>query len=101
MELRSFLKRKWLTLSLLFYSAVMYAQGNSAIGTATQEISSYGTDIGNLTMAIGGIVGLIGAIRVYIKWQNGDQDVTKSIMGWGGAMIFLVVSGAIVKAFFP
>ena len=81
-----------------FYEAK--AQGAAGIDQASSELATYIDPIGNMMMVIGGIVGLIGAIRVYIKWNNGDQDVQKSIMGWAGACIFLVVSGAIVKAFF-
>ena len=51
-------------------------------------------------MVIGGIVGLVGAIRVFSKWQNGDQDVTKSLMAWLGSCVFLVVGALVVKAFF-
>ena len=40
------------------------------------------------------------AVRVYLKWNSGDQDVQKAVMGWMGSCIFLVVSGVVVKAFF-
>jgi hypothetical protein len=38
--------------------------------------------------------------RVYNKWTNGDQDVNKEILGYGGAMIFLIVVPEFVTAFF-
>ena len=46
------------------------------------------------------IVGIVGAIRVYSKWNSGDQDINKELMGWGGSCVFLVVSAVIIKAFF-
>ena len=42
----------------------------------------------------------IGGLRVYNKWTNGDQDVNKEILGYGGAMIFLIVVPEFVTAFF-
>ena len=53
-----------------------------------------------MMMILGGLVGLVGAVRVYLKWNSGDQDVQKAVMGWMGSCIFLVVSGVVVKAFF-
>jgi hypothetical protein len=51
-------------------------------------------------LVIGGIVGIVGAIRVYSKWNSGDQDINKELMGWGGSCVFLVVSAVVIKAFF-
>lgn len=79
---------------------VMYGQGKKGIDAAASELTTYIDPVGNLIMIIGAIVGLVGAIRVYLKWNSGDQDVQKAVMGWVGACIFLIVSGIIVKAFF-
>ena len=54
----------------------------------------------DLIIAIGAVVGLIGGVRVYIKWQSGDQDTQKAIMGWFGACLFLILVGVVIKAFF-
>ena len=78
----------------------MLAQGNNPIDKVTGSLSDYPRAVQDLMFIIGGIVGLIGAIRVYIKWQNGDQDVQKALVGWAGALIFLIVAGLAVKAFF-
>jgi hypothetical protein len=37
---------------------------------------------------------------VYSKWNSGDQDINKELMGWGGSCVFLVVSSLVIKAFF-
>ncbi len=78
----------------------IFAQGAQGIDAASSELATYIDPIGNMIMIIGGIVGLIGGIRVYVKWNNGDQDVQKSLMGWMGSCIFLVVMGIVVRAFF-
>ena len=97
-------KRTWLLLmfALVMATEFVFAGGGGAAGisAAEREILSYIRPIGQLMMAIGAVIGLVGAIRVYIKWNNGDQDVQKHLMGWLGACIFLVVSGAVISAFF-
>lgn len=84
----------------LFLVHKTFAQGAAGIDAASSELATYMDPLGNMMMVLGGIVGLVGAIRVYMKWNSGDQDVQKSLMGWMGSCIFLVVSGVIVKAFF-
>ena len=83
---------------LSFYNLI--AQSSAGIDQATAEVSSYVDPVSNLIIAIGAVVGLIGGVRVYIKWQSGDQDTQKAIMGWFGACLFLILVGVVIKAFF-
>ena len=76
------------------------AQSSAGIDQAASEVSSYIDPVANLIIAIGAVVGLIGGVRVYIKWQSGDQDTQKAIMGWFGACLFLVLVGVVIRAFF-
>lgn len=73
---------------------------NAGIGQAAQDVRATFATVSTLMLAIGGVVGLVGAVRIYIKWNNGDQDVTKSIIAWAGAALFLVVSGTILSLIF-
>jgi uncharacterized membrane protein len=84
---------------LLLASGTTFAQSNG-IDAAGSELSTYIDPIGNLIIIIGAIVGLIGGVRVFIKWNNGDQDTNKAIMSWFGSCIFLVLVGVIITAFF-
>lgn len=98
-------KKATLFFGALAISFSSIAQGtpggfNSGISQATQEFTGTFGMIQTLMFIIGGIIGLIGAIRIYIKWNNGDQDVTKAIIAWAGAALFLVVSGAVLGAVF-
>lgn len=87
--------------AILVFSAIrIMAQSSSGIDQATAEVSSYVDPVSNLIIAIGAVVGLIGGVRVYIKWQSGDQDTQKAIMGWFGACLFLILVGVVIKAFF-
>lgn len=94
-------KKATLFVSALAISFSSMAQAfNEGISTATEEFDGTFDLISSLMLIIGGIIGLIGAIRIYIKWNNGDQDVTKSIIAWAGAALFLVISGAVLKSVF-
>lgn len=84
-------------------SVPLFAQagdGNAGIKAANVLVKGYFDDVTTLMFAIAAIVGLVGAIRVYIAWNNGDQDINKKIMGWFGAIIFIVLVGVVLKAFF-
>ncbi|MRX74724.1 DUF4134 domain-containing protein [Pedobacter petrophilus] len=74
--------------------------GTTGINAATSSLTSYVDPVSTLTLAIGAVVGIIGGVRVYIKWNSGDQDINKEIMGWGGSCLFLVLVSVVIKAFF-
>ena len=80
--------------------AMAGSKGAAGFTKATQEVSSYQTPVSNLMKAIAAVIVLVGAFNVYFKMQNGDQDVNKEILGYGGAMIFLIVVPEFVTAFF-
>ena len=89
--------------AVIFYTLQIkgaLAQSAAGIDQATAEVSSYVDPVSNLIIAIGAVVGLIGGVRVYIKWQSGDQDTQKAIMGWFGACLFLILVGVVIKSFF-
>lgn len=91
-----------LALAALFMLGVYnsLAQSSAGIDQATTEVNSYVDPVANLIIAIGAVVGLIGGVRVYIKWQSGDQDTQKAIMGWFGACLFLILVGVVIRSFF-
>lgn len=76
------------------------AGGTTGINAATSSLTSYVDPISTLCLAIGAVVGIIGGVRVYIKWNSGDQDINKELMGWGGSCLFLVLVSVVIKAFF-
>lgn len=88
-------------LSLLLFSAITYAQsGVAALGSATTELATYWQPVSDLCLIIGAIIGLAGGIRVYMKWNSGDHEVQKEVIGWMGSCIFLIMTGTIIRAFF-
>lgn len=86
--------------TLTSYHALAQGDGTTGINAATSSLTAYVDPVSTLILAIGAVVGLIGGIRVYIKWNSGDQDINKEIMSWGGSCLFLVLVSAVIKAFF-
>ena len=81
-------------------SAVDYTAGTSALGSVTTEIAKYVPVVVKLCYAIAGVVAVVGAISVYIKMNNEEQDVKKSIMMIVGACIFLIAAAQALPLFF-
>ena len=77
-----------------------YSAGTTALGTVTTEIAKYVPVVVKLCYAIAGVVAVVGAISVYIKMNNEEQDVKKSIMMIVGACIFLVAAAQALPLFF-
>lgn len=74
--------------------------GNAGITEATNQVKSYFDTGTNLMYAIGAVVGLVGAIKVFKKWNDGEQDTGKVASSWFGSCIFLVVVATVLKSFF-
>jgi hypothetical protein len=78
-----------------------YAQdGNAGINEANMRVRSYFDTGTNLMFAVGAVVGLIGAVKVYQKWNSGDPDTGRVAAAWFGSCIFLVVVSTVLKSFF-
>lgn len=92
---------------VLFGIASAFAQnsvdgsaGISALSTVETQIGAYVPYVRSLIYVIAGIVAVIGSINVYMKMNNGDQDVSKSIMMLVGACLFLVAAATALPKFF-
>jgi len=76
------------------------ADGNAGINQATTQVKSYFATGTNLMYAIGAILGLVGAVKVYSKWNSGDHDTGKVAASWFGSCVFLVIVATVLKSFF-
>ncbi|HEY9362675.1 MAG TPA: DUF4134 domain-containing protein [Chitinophagaceae bacterium] len=89
------------TCLLMIISLSVSAQdGNAGINEANIKVRGYFDSGTNLMYAVGAIVGLIGAIKVYQKWNAGDHDTGKVAAAWFGSCVFLVVVATVIKSFF-
>ncbi|WP_373274244.1 DUF4134 domain-containing protein [Prevotella histicola] len=73
--------------------------GVKAISTASDSIKKYIPVVTKLIYVIAGVIGVVGIISVYIKMNNEDQDVKKSIMMIVGACIFLIAAAQALPLF--
>lgn len=90
-----------ITCALLLLQPSLYAQNGAAgIQAANTQVRSYFDSGTQLMYAIGALLGLIGAVKVYQKWNSGDQDTSKVASAWFGSCIFLVVVATIIRSFF-
>lgn len=74
--------------------------GNAGINEANSKVRSYFDSGTNLMYAVGAILGLIGAVKVYQKWNGGDPDTGKVAGAWFGSCVFLVVVATVIRSFF-
>lgn len=74
--------------------------GIQAINQSTEALKKYIPVVTKLCYALAGIVAIVGAISVYIKMNNEEQDVKKSIMMIVGACIFLIAAAQALPLFF-
>ncbi|MBX0335371.1 DUF4134 domain-containing protein [Pontibacter sp. HSC-14F20] len=92
-----------LTMALLLSTLAAHGQtgdGQAGIQQATNMISGYFDTGTSLMYAIGAIVGLVGAVKVYQKWNAGEPDTGKVAAAWFGSCIFLVIVATVLKSFF-
>lgn len=89
-----------ISLVLINFQAAMAQDGNAGINQATTQVKSYFDTGTNLMYAIGAIVGLVGAVKVFKKWNDGEHDTGKVASSWFGSCIFLVIVATVLKSFF-
>lgn len=95
------MKKCSVLLYLLFIAIASEAQdGNAGINEANTKVRSYFAAGTNLMYAVGAVLGLIGAVKVYSKWNSGDPDTGKVAAAWFGSCVFLVVVATVIRSFF-
>lgn len=77
----------------------VFAQATAGIQKATTEIRAFFQPLTLLMYAIAAVIGVYGAIRVFNKWQAGDQDTQKALVQWLGAFIFVMVAASVIQSF--
>lgn len=89
------------TTALAFLTVTCMAQdGNAGIIEANTKVRGYFDNGTKLMYAVGAILGLIGAVKVYQKWNAGEPDTSKVAASWFGSCVFLVVVVTVIRSFF-
>nr|WP_084407070.1 DUF4134 domain-containing protein [Pedobacter panaciterrae] len=74
--------------------------GEAGIQAATDQVAGYFDTGCDLVYAICAVVGLIGAVKVFNKWNAGEPDTNKVAAAWFGSCIFAVIVATVLKSFF-
>ena len=90
----------FVSITLTVLNSVMAQDGNAGINEANTKVRSYFASGTNLMYAVGAILGLIGAVKVYQKWNSGDHDTGKVAAAWFGSCVFLVIVATVIRSFF-
>lgn len=89
--------------------AVLLAQVNLQPGEAgdayitsyaTQPLSQYYSVILTAVYTICAFTGLMSGFKIYVRWQMGDDGVTREIALWVGSFILLLVLTVLLNGFF-
>lgn len=99
------MKKAFITLSFLLAASESFAQssGNNLVGgitTATSNLTQLIAPLKSFFFVMAAITAFYGGVRVYTKFQNGDQDTNKAMGQWGFGFVFLLAMGFIISAFF-
>lgn len=97
---QALLKTLMFTALLVTINYCFGQDGNAGIAEATNKVKGYFDTGCDLMYAIGAVVGIIGAIKVFNKWNAGEPDTNKVAAAWFGSCIFLVVVATVLKSFF-
>jgi hypothetical protein len=86
----------------LLTSTLLYAQdGKQGIDQANDMVRGYFNEGITLVYAISGVLALIGAIRVFKAFNEGQHDEAKRYAaGWFGGVLFVLVVVTVIRAFF-
>ncbi|PWJ53419.1 uncharacterized protein DUF4134 [Dyadobacter jejuensis] len=86
--------------SLLFAQTNGVQRGAQALTTLTNDLEAYLDPVTTVIYVVAAITAIIGAFRVFSNWQQGKDNVMSGAMGWFGAMLFLLIANAVVRAMF-
>ncbi len=91
---------------LLFSASGVTAQtrgieaGATALQSLTSDMQAYIDPVTTVVYVVAAVVGLVGALRVYVNWQNGKENVMANATGWLGACLFLLIANTVLRAMF-
>ncbi|MDO1444666.1 DUF4134 domain-containing protein [Rhodocytophaga rosea] len=101
------MKKRFLLVTAMFILCVVTLQAQDEIEVLKNQIASTNTSmrstyimIRNLIYVICGIIGLSILPGKYQKMQSGDPDAGKSMLNWGGALVFVAVGAYVLQLIF-
>ena len=89
-----------IVLCFLCSTGIHAQDGSAGIEQANTLVRQYFDTGINLMYAVGAVLGLIGAVRVYQRWSAGDPHTGSIAASWFGSCIFLVIVATVLRSFF-
>jgi len=74
--------------------------GASALDDLTNGLQDYIDPITTVIYIVAVMLGLVGAFRVYVSWQQGKDNVMQTAAGWFGSCLFLLIANTVLRAMF-
>lgn len=103
MKKKHLYKWSWMVITAMLISPWCRGQtadGNSGLSQANTLVRSYFDTGTQLMYAVGAILAIFGAIRVYTLWGERNGEAARAAAAWFGACIFLVVVSTVIRSFF-
>lgn len=74
--------------------------GISEMQQAQQNLRSTFFSAMDFSLVLAGILGIIGAVRIYQNWQMGQPRIDQQVAAWFFAAFFMVLAGAFLRGVF-
>jgi hypothetical protein len=85
---------------IVLFGQELHAQNElkQAVEGATTQITNAKAVAIRLGKGVAAIVGVVGAVTVYGKWANGENDVRKASASWLGGLLFIAIAFVILES---
>lgn len=74
--------------------------GATALQSLATGLESYIDPVTTVIYVIAAIIGLVGALKVYINMQQSKDNVMANTAAWFGACLFILVANTILRLMF-
>lgn len=81
-------------------SAQTAADATKALTDGQKAISGMWQYAWTFAMSIAALIGIVGIIICFTKWQQGDPNFGKTAGGWFAGVVGFVIMGIILKSIF-
>jgi hypothetical protein len=85
---------------MLTVMAATAQPGLNEMQQAQSDLASSFFSAVDCSLVLAGIFGILGAVRIYHNWQIGHPRIDQAVAGWFFAALFMVLSGAFLRAVF-
>ncbi|MBS1527590.1 MAG: DUF4134 family protein [Bacteroidetes bacterium] len=79
---------------------LLFQPGIDEMQQAQQSLDQTFFSASGCAMVLAGILGIIGALRIYHNWQMGRERITFEVAAWFFSALFMVLAGAFLKGLF-